>query len=92
MPQPADLAGTHGGSDARAQNGRLAAARCADDREQPAGREPPDDLRRDLFAAEEEGAVIGLEREQTLVRAPARRRRARSRGFHRTSRTCGRYA
>ena len=41
---PVDLAGQHGGDDAGAQYRRLAAARGADDGQQAAGREPPEDV------------------------------------------------
>ena len=66
---PARAAADHPG----AQHRGLAAARGADDRQQPAGRQPRDQLGDDLFAAEEVVAVLGLERQQAAVRALGRR-------------------
>src|SRR3954471_24960968 len=75
-----DLPRTHRGDDAGPQQRRLAAARGADDGEQPAGDEPRDRVRGDVLAAEVEAAVVRLEGRQAAVRALRRRERGRDAG------------
>ena len=74
--EPVDLAGAHGGDDAGAQQRGLAAARRADDGEQPAGREPADRRRpRPPRGRRRSGGRPASKAEQAAVRALGRRRR-----------------
>jgi hypothetical protein len=70
-----DLAREHRRHDAGAHDGGLAAARRADDGEQPPRLEPTDDIGDDVLAPEEERAVGGLEGQKAAVRALAGRQR-----------------
>ena len=72
---PGDLAGARGGDEAGAQHRGLAAARGADDGEQPAGREPADESATTSSRPKKKRAVAGLEGEQAAVRAVGDRRR-----------------
>jgi hypothetical protein len=53
------------GDEARAHERRLAAARPADDREEPRRSKPPEQVVGLAFAAEEEVLLVGFERTQS---------------------------